>query len=784
MPANRKYIEAMAEDEAIRLQEENWERARGLFLLLGWGLGLWGWYRFDHEDLGSGALAVIVSLIFFALRWNATKTMRMTATSFWMGLAAGGLFLALYLYTALPSFYWGQDPAFWLAVHSGAVTEPVWSPLSYLLGEASSFIFASQAMSILPLLSAAAAAMGLFMAAQELLSNFFTEKKFNLFFVFVACGALGLSRPFWNSGTMGLGLVSDLGLLLFLLLRHLLSLEKKYAAISFFLLGLLWSIHPLWGLLGLLVFITESPYIGRIFSNLWPLFMGLSPYLWVFLRRGKSFFSWGGHQPFIELLKESRTLWLQHFQNDWSWTGAAQAFGWEVAALLALALALGIYNRMMGVATVSRTDFWIWLFSGLTAFLFYSDSTDYLGATSLWFVTGIVGFLSFSFERRVGRASGLVSKENLGLISLAGVLLTCALCWLPGQSYFRSDYAFPQQHVLNLVKGLGPQSVLVCDDPFEFNGALAARWMAPLSPTAFVLDKNYLDQRWYVAQWIEQEPQFFFSTIAGPTDLILKSVILDNRNDWQIQWSRPALPADWGELAASSAVLTQIFSSENSLVDPASFQYNYDLSPVPVNSPDLDPRAKRYAARYVQGFEAMGRQLLDQKRYSEAIHAYDRAARLDPSDQTATTALSQIYSQNNILEATQIYCETIVKSHPPEIDQLMKALDEAQSRQDATTAADNLEQIVKLNGELSEAQYQLSKIYTQQGRTQEAGALLASSIQINPQQVEAQLALGHSMEETGDVAKAEEAFRSVIAVDPQNKEAQVELWKLLNKPKS
>jgi len=775
-----RNIEQMALDEDLRLREERWERIQGIFLLLAWGLGVWGWYRFAHEDLGSGALAIILSLFFFVARWNTVNTVRITVGSFGVGLLAAGTLLALYLYTALPSFYWGQDPAFWVAVHSGAVTEPVWSPLAYLLGEAASFIFASEAMSVLPLLSACVTALALLVASQELFANFISRKNINFIFVFVSCVVLGLSRPFWNAGTMAVGLISSLGFLLFLMLRHVLHLEKKHAPISFLLLGLLWSVHPLWGAMGLLVFVAESSYIRKTRQNWWPLFLGLSPYFWIVLREGKSFYSWGGTQPYLELVKEGWALGLNHFLNDWTWWGATQAFGWEVLALLVLALALGLVNWRTGVATVSAIDFALWLLCGITAFLFYSDSTDYPGVTSLWFVTGIVGFLSFSFERRVGWASGIVSKESLGVMSLLGVLLACGLSWLPGQSYFRSGYVFPQQHVLNLMKVLGPRSVLVCDDPFEFNGALAARWMAPSSPTAFILDKDYLDKRWYVGQWIDHEPDFFFSSIMGSTDLILKSVILDNRSSWQIQWSRPALPADWKEPEGSSGVLTQLFQCEANVVDPVNFQYQYDLSVVPMNSSDLDPRSRRYVSRYVEGFKTMGQQLMAHQRYSEAIHAYDRAARLDPLDPTTVAALAQIYSQHNLLEAAQIECEATIKNHPLEIDQMMKSLDAAQSQKDETLAADDLGQLVKLNAELAEAQYQLSKIYNQQGRTIEGKALLEASIQINPKQIEAQLDLGHSMEDAGDWVKAEEAFRSVLTVDPQNKEAQVELWKMLN----
>jgi tetratricopeptide (TPR) repeat protein len=452
-----------------------------------------------------------------------------------------------------------------------------------------------------------------------------------------------------------------------------------------------------------------------------------------------------------------------------------------------LALALGIFNLIMGVEIskrgVTALDFWICFFSGTGALFFYSDSTDYLGPTSLWFVTAVVGFFSLSFVQRAGSGSGIVSKNSARIVSALGILFACGLSWLPGQSYSRSQFFFPQQHALNLVRALGPKTVLVCDDPFEFNACLEERWLEPSRESAYILYKAYLDQRWYVAEWIDRQPEFFFSTITGPTDLILKSVILNNRDSWQIQWSRMGVPSDWNEPVAAPAVLTQLFQSEINPVDPASFQYRYDLSMIPVNSAVLDARSSRYLSRYIVGFKAMGQELMTQQRYSDAIHAYDRAARFDPLDQGALNVLSQIYSQHNILEAAQLDYEAIVKSHPTQIDKVMKSLDDSQKLNDETKAADNLGQLVKLNSELADAQYQLSKIYNQQGRAAEAKALLEASVQVNPKQVEAQMALGHSMEKSGEWGKAEEAFRSVIAVDPQNKEAQVELWKLLNKPK-
>jgi tetratricopeptide (TPR) repeat protein len=782
----RNNIEEQAADEEEIRREENWERFRGIFLLAGWGLGFWGWYGFAHEHLGSGAVAIVLSLIFLALRWNASKAVRMTTESFWLGIAAGGSLFILYFYTALPNFYWGQDPAFWLAVQAGAVIEPAWSPLSYLIGQTTCFLFPVHAFSILPQLSSLVTAVVIFFVSQELLSQFKSNHRLNLILVFVACVALGLTRPFWNAGTMALGLVSALGLLLFLLQRHLLQLGKDYAAVSYFLLGLLWSAHPLWGLMGTLAVLLDRNKNISLRQNWIPLGWGLSPYLWIVFRTGKNFPSWGGTNPFGETLKECLGLFGGHFLTDWSWQGAVRVWGWEVGFLLILSAVLGLVNWFKGVEVfkkgLSAADFWLWLLAGVGAFFFYSYHTDYLGVTSLWFVTAVVGFFIISFDRRaVGIGWG--SKQNVGLLSIVGILLACGLSWLPGQGYFRDQYFFPQQHAFNLVRTLGPQTALVCDDPFEFNACLDVRWMEPSKESAFILNKKYLDQRWYVSEWIEHEPGFFFSTITGPTDLILKSVILNNRDTWQIQWSRAELPVEWHEPKADPAVLTQLFQSGLGAVDPAQLQYRYDLSMIPINRADLDPRASFYLSRYVIGFKRMGEELMSQKRYSEAIHAYDRAAKLDPLDQEALATLSNIYSQHNILEAAQLDYEAIVKSHPKQIDQVMKFLEAAQKQKNESKATDGLEQLVKLNNELADAQYQLSKIYNQQGRAEEAKALLEASVQVNPKQVEAQMTLGYSMQKAGDWAKAEEAFRSVIAVDPQNKEAQVELWKLLNKPK-
>jgi tetratricopeptide (TPR) repeat protein len=172
---------------------------------------------------------------------------------------------------------------------------------------------------------------------------------------------------------------------------------------------------------------------------------------------------------------------------------------------------------------------------------------------------------------------------------------------------------------------------------------------------------------------------------------------------------------------------------------------------------------------------------MNRGRYTDSIHAFERALKLDPTYVEPRNYLAQMYSQKNILEAARLEFEKIVKTHPQRITELLKEIDQAQNQKNEAETATLLDTMIRLNAQLADTQYQLSKIYDRQGRTQEAKDLLEASVQSNPRQLEAQMKLGHLMAHLGNRIMAEEAYRAVLTIDPQNKEAQVEIWKLLNK---
>src|SRR5258708_5659028 len=162
-----RNIQGLAVEEESRFNSEMWEQARTLLFLSAIVSGVWGWIQFSRGGMNPGSFWILLSLVFFAVNWDMVTVFRFTFLSFGLGLLASAAALALYWRTALPSFYWGHDPSFWLAIHGGVVVEPFWSPLSYLLGQTACFIFPSRQFSILPELSGLVMALSFFLVAQE-----------------------------------------------------------------------------------------------------------------------------------------------------------------------------------------------------------------------------------------------------------------------------------------------------------------------------------------------------------------------------------------------------------------------------------------------------------------------------------------------------------------------------------------------------------------------------------------------------------------------------------------
>jgi tetratricopeptide (TPR) repeat protein len=389
------------------------------------------------------------------------------------------------------------------------------------------------------------------------------------------------------------------------------------------------------------------------------------------------------------------------------------------------------------------------------------------------------------------RQTSWTAGPRLAGVVAVPIVLSVGLAWLLGETCLRRDHYLPLQHAFNLLRTLPEQvgggvawpggTLLVCEDPFEASACLEARILQPFKLKAVILERRYLNRRWMVSQCIRHEPRLLFSSAEGSTLGILRNLVQDNGDRWEVHWAVSELSDALGMGPATPTVLTQAFRRGEASEEARNSQYHFDLTAFLGAREGMDRLSLRCLARYATGFHEMGRRLLAQGRAPQAIQAFERSTKLDPEYQEPQMQLSDLYAKKNILEAARLEFEKVVKGHPGRIAEKMKGLEKAGGLE-GEVAPEKLDELIRLNGELAEAQYQLYRIFDKQGRGAEARALLEAAAKTNPKRIEVQLALGRQMLRMGQRLKAEEAFRAVLLIDPQNKEAQQELWKSLNKP--
>jgi tetratricopeptide (TPR) repeat protein len=780
-----RNIEEVAAEEQIRVRRHHRRLFRKTANVAGVAMGVWGWFVFSQGEMGLGSVWIISSFAAFLAGWGAHRLHPFSSFA-WSGaiLSAGGA-LVIYGLTKAPSFYWGRDPDYYLAVQAGAVTQPLWSPLTYLIGQASLFVFNGDFFT-LPMQATVLAAfcfclMGLwwFTLVREKNTRSFVV-------VLLLAGAVLVSRPFWDAGTIASGSTALLGLLLFVWQRLSLGAGEVRGESLGLLTGLLWSVHPAWGILGLFnLFLAdrlevENPKRALLFFGL-----GLTPFLWVVFRTLQFFPSWGGEAPLGEWLAESKDLLARHFFLDWDWFHSFSFLGWALLPLLFSVVFLSAYRWKIAKVLSYGKDSLVWLMALILALLFASESSWQAGPTGLWVFAGLVELLIRAGDKHYDRRSTSGVPFSLWTLLLAGAaVVSGAAALLPGQAALRSDFLFPQQHALNLIRGLNPQGVLICQDPFEAAACRVARLSEPLTPGIVILDQQELNQKWYLSQVIGRDSGLLFSKINGSTESVLKDLILSNESGRELDWGVSQLPDNWDGPEAVPTLLTQRFGpaalSPESVED---VQARYDLTAV-VQSKDAPsgPTAKYYH-RYVEGFDTLGQWLLKQRQYSAAIRTYERALSLDPDDNVSKQSLALIYTQDNLLEAARMDFEKIVKTYPTRIKEVMGEMDRTKMKNGANDAVvlNLLNETIRLNRVLADAQYHLGQLYEKDGNEKAAQNLLEAAVRMNPQRLESQMALGLLMEKMGNREEAEEDLRGVLKIDPQNKQAQTELWKLLNK---
>ncbi len=790
-----RSIEDLAAEEEARIRRV---RVEWLAKFSAWFLAFLlaaGWFLFAGGDLPWGSLLVALALLGFLVRSGAFSVFPHGSARFLVSLLMGAFAFALFRATAAPTFLDGRDPSFWLAALTGQVVEPSWSPLSYLLvrGVTASKSVAEAAVA-LPLVSAFCAALAVFMACQSrFFQGLFGEgwRTGPLFAAFLASSAFLLSRPLWSAATAASGVPATLGLILFLWYDRALSV-KNPAPLSAraFLFGLTFSAHPLWGLMALFSFAVKRPPLDLHRPSRWAWFLaGLTPYLWVPIRAEKVFPSWGGKDPLGTWVAEGWDVLVSRWMNDWDPAVALSAWGMPVAwlsAFVLLRLLLASKDQPMAVSRLSAV---VLALSFLLGSFFHSERTGLLAPVAL-LVPLLLAQTWVPRERTSPtRKSGLPTGRGGwdGRIAvLAGAVI---LAVVPQQRTERQDADLARRHALNLMVSAGPRTAILFEDPGEADACRVLQRTEGVAPGALLLDRGRLTDKRYLSGLILHRPEWLFSSGTGSVDAVFQDMILENIPRWDVRWAISGLPSSWDGVLAGMGrsvhpqVLVQRIVASGT--DEPAFEdlsARMDLSglfPPPLH-PDAAFRMRR--DRYTRGFMELGDRMARLGRTTLAIRSYERAAKVDPSFEAPREALARLYTEEKVLEAARMDFTKVLKDHPALIRSWMEKVGEFGKDGKDPRVLKALDEVIRLNVELSDAHYHLGILYRREGRDEEAAKLIESAVTLAPQRVEAQMELGRLMLRAGNRVKAEAAFRAVLGVDPQNKEAQRQLWRLLNRP--
>src|SRR6185369_9027177 len=220
-------------------------------------------FAFSRVPLGT--VLIVFSYLFLLGVLSGFRVFRIPRETLLPALLLSAAAFVFYDFTKCPSFFWGRDPAFHLAVDAGAVVEPLWSPLSYLVAK-SLCVLSLSGSSFLPSVSPLLLSFGVFLSASQW--NFGNKKTpFYIWLLRLLAGLLAVgSLPLWSAGTLASGAVSGLGLTLFIWQRGLVKKETEAWSASCLISGLLFCVHPYWGLMGA---VQLPPIVKKDWSH-WP----------------------------------------------------------------------------------------------------------------------------------------------------------------------------------------------------------------------------------------------------------------------------------------------------------------------------------------------------------------------------------------------------------------------------------------------------------------------------------------------------------------------------------
>jgi tetratricopeptide (TPR) repeat protein len=159
------------------------------------------------------------------------------------------------------------------------------------------------------------------------------------------------------------------------------------------------------------------------------------------------------------------------------------------------------------------------------------------------------------------------------------------------------------------------------------------------------------------------------------------------------------------------------------------------------------------AARFIQ-----------EKKFQEAIHVYEKVCRLDREDLGLKKELADLYRQQGYLDAA--------------LEQLSEIADIRMAQGNFEAAEELLTQARSLNPSDSKTLISLVELYKRWDRSAKAIELVEESLREQPDNIPLMNLLGNFYFEAGETARAEELFSAIVTGHPMNVNARIKLGRI------
>jgi tetratricopeptide (TPR) repeat protein len=155
---------------------------------------------------------------------------------------------------------------------------------------------------------------------------------------------------------------------------------------------------------------------------------------------------------------------------------------------------------------------------------------------------------------------------------------------------------------------------------------------------------------------------------------------------------------------------------------------------------------------------------IQEKKFQEAIHVYEKVCRLDREDLGLRKELADLYRAQGYLDAA--------------LEQLNEIATLRVTREDLDAAEEVLKEALALSPGDSKTLVNLVELYKRANKSQKAIELIEESLRAAPDNVQLMNLLGNFYFEAGDMAKAEELFSAIVTGHPMNVNARIKLGRI------